>query len=132
MQTYKHKTKLEPIFLMNVLLHLQDYHDISTFMQINKKSQECIKYLKRNPYFTATTDETSNYKILKAQWYFPSLETIHIMSMEVPESEPHRTHTVSTSVLVINFAGSQEAWEKGNYRVDPTTQINFNVVFDEE
>ena len=62
----------------------------------------------------------------------PAAKTIHIMSMEVPESEPHRTHTVSTSVLVINFAGSQEAWEKGNYRVDPTTQINFNVVFDEE
>ena len=71
-------TKLESIFLMNVALYLQDYHDISTFIQINHKSQECILNIKRNPYFTATTDETSNYKILKAQWYFPSLETIQI------------------------------------------------------
>lgn len=71
-------SKLESIFLMNVVLYLQDYHDISTFMQINHKTQETIRYLKINPYFTAQTDETSNLKILKAQWYFPSLQTLQI------------------------------------------------------
>jgi hypothetical protein len=62
----------------------------------------------------------------------PAAKTIHIMSTEVPEGEPHRVDVIPSWVLVINFAGTQEAWEKANYRTDPSTQINFNVVFDEE
>ena len=62
----------------------------------------------------------------------PAAKTIHVMSTEVPEGEPHRVDSIPSWVLVINFAGTQEAWEKGNYSTDPATQINFNVVFDEE
>ena len=71
-------TKLEHIFLMNVVLYLRDYHDISTFMKINKKSQEVVKSMRINPYFTSRLEETSNRKILKARWYFPQLETLQI------------------------------------------------------
>ena len=62
----------------------------------------------------------------------PGAKTVNIMSTEVPEGSPHTVDIIPSWVLVINFAGTQEAWEKGNYRTDPSTQINFNVVFDEE
>ena len=62
----------------------------------------------------------------------PGAKTVNIMSTEVPEGSPHVVVTIPSTVEVINFAGTQEAWEKGNYQVDPSTQINFNVIFDEE
>ena len=64
--------------------------------------------------------------------HVPAAKTVNIMSTEVPEGSPHVVDTLSSTISVINFAGTQEAWEKGNYRTDPATQINFNVVFDEE
>ena len=61
----------------------------------------------------------------------PIAKTINIMSTEVPEN-PHTVQIIPSSVLVINFAGTEEAWAKGNYQLDPATQINFNVIFGEE
>jgi hypothetical protein len=62
----------------------------------------------------------------------PRAKTVNIMSTEVPEGSPHVIDTIPSNVLVINFAGTKEAWDKANYRTDPATQVNFNVVFDEE
>lgn len=64
--------------------------------------------------------------------YLPGAKTVNIMSTDVPEGNPHVIHTIPSNVLVINFAGTKEAWDKANYRTDPATQVNFNVVFDEE
>ena len=62
----------------------------------------------------------------------PFARVINIMSDDVPDGEPHIMSIISDAVLVINFAGDEEEWNKGNFIVGSGTVINFNVNFDEE
>ena len=64
--------------------------------------------------------------------FFPVAKVVNIMSSEVPQSDPHMWHNISGYVSVINFAGTEEDWNKGNYIVNPSTKVNFNVKFDKK
>ncbi|MBE6635917.1 MAG: leucine-rich repeat domain-containing protein [Ruminococcaceae bacterium] len=63
---------------------------------------------------------------------FPAATIVNIMSTEIPEGESHIVHVIPYYIQVINFAGTEEAWKKGNYRIDTGVTVNFEVSFDEE
>ena len=71
------KSKLEPIYLANILLYLQlNIQDIITFITINKKCQEASLMIRRYTHSSQYKNEIPyNIKTI-----FPQLETIDIIS----------------------------------------------------
>ena len=77
----------------------------------------------------ATADELTLKKGFSGK--LPLAKTINIMSTDVPEGSPYIVTSIPSWVRLINFAGTQEAWEIGNYSIASSTEINFNVVFND-
>ncbi len=82
-----------------------------------------------DPTWSATVGEITLAKGFTGK--LPQATVVNIMSYDVPEATPNMVNIVAAAVSVINFAGTEEAWEKGSFHLlNPETQINFNVVFD--
>ncbi|BFU19352.1 hypothetical protein EHI8A_013080 [Entamoeba histolytica HM-1:IMSS-B] len=69
---------LEDVFLKNIVLYLPTFHDISTFIRINKKANQIVKTLFINPYFTSLIKCESDIKLLKILFYFPMIQTVQV------------------------------------------------------
>ena len=61
--------QLERIYLMNVVLHLEHWYDIQTFIQINKKCFTAVDDLKMNPCDSKTNRNKNQFYLLKNYKY---------------------------------------------------------------
>ena len=91
-------THLEPIFLANILLHVQDVHTIKSFPFISKNCQVATLTLKTNP--AAFSDLPSSHILT----YFPNINTLVLRFLSLMKEEDSLPDTV-TSIIVecMNF-----------------------------
>ncbi|KAL7717914.1 hypothetical protein QTN25_004614 [Entamoeba marina] len=81
--------KLEPFYLMNVFLYIDDIEDFKKLYLISKSSQEAIKCMKINPCFEFNGDLENSQEYIKLLYkLFPNIQTIQLDSLEyvIPQS----------------------------------------------
>ncbi|KAL7719821.1 hypothetical protein QTN25_002942 [Entamoeba marina] len=81
--------KLEPFYLMNVFLYIDNIEDFKKLYLISKFSQEAIKCMKINPSFEFDGDLENSQEYIKLLYkLFPNIQTIQLDSLEyvIPQS----------------------------------------------